>query len=289
MGIKNLLILFLLAAIWGASFLFMRISAPIFGPITLIEYRVASAALALLLFSFLLNKKLQLTKYGVHYLKLGFINTALPFLLFAYAAQTLSASLLSVLNASSPIWGAVVAKIWYKKPLSLMQTFGMFLGVLGVAILVGFDQNALVNSNLAIFATLMASFCYGIGSNYSQTRKEVEPYANAHGSLWAATIIILPLMLAFPHVQQPTTPIWMSVIALGVLCTAFAYILYFKLIVEVGAQSALTVTFLIPVFGVLWGRVFLHELLNWQMILGALIVVLGTAFVTQALPLRRFK
>ena len=270
-----------LSAIWGASFLFMRMGAPVLGPTLLIGCRVLFAALFLAVVGAALRKPLDARRNAGHYLVLGLFNSALPFLLFAFAARTLSASLLSILNATAPIWGAVIGAVWTRTALSPRSLLGLALGVAGVALLVGFDPGTLrEGAPLAIALGLGATLSYGIATNYAKSAKKVEPFANAHGSMWAATLLIAPAVPFAPPVAMPSLTIALAVLALGVLCSGVAYLLYFRLIADIGAASALTVTFLVPVFGVLWGHVFLGEPLGWNTLVGAAIVIVGTALVT---------
>lgn len=285
MNTANMLRLILLAAIWGSSFLFMRISAPVLGPGLLIECRVAFAALFLLIVGFLLKKKLNLAEHWKHYFILGFFNSAFPFLLFAYAASTLTASVLSVLNATAPMWGALISALWYRQAISAKKVLGLVLGTCGVALLVGFDAVATKpGAGIAIGAALVAAICYSVASAYAKEAKSVEPFANAHGSMWAATVLAIPALFLFPMRAPATIGIMGAALALGVMCTGVAYILYFKLIEDVGTTSALTVTFLNPLFGILWGALFLHEVVGWHTIAGSTIVIMGTALVTGFRP-----
>lgn len=290
MNTANMLRLVALAAIWGGSFLFMRIAAPVLGPAVLIEYRVGFAALFLALVAFVFHLRgkgapLELRRHWKHYLILGMFNSALPFLLFAFAARTLSASVLSVLNATAPMWGALVGAVWARQSVSARTALGLLLGTAGVALLVGFDHAAeRPGAAIAVAAALVAAFSYSIASQYAKSAPAVAPFANAHGSMWAAAILVLPLVAFFPAPGEPTVGIMVAVLALGVLCSGIAYIIYFKLIEEVGTTSALTVTFLNPVFGILWGALFLHEAIGWHTIAGSAIVLLGTALVTGFKP-----
>ncbi|MCB1763370.1 MAG: DMT family transporter [Gammaproteobacteria bacterium] len=289
MGIINLALLLVLSAIWGGSFLFMRVAAPVLGPALLTEGRVASAALFLAGLALLLGKTLQIGRYWRHYLVLGLFNSALPFLLFGLAAQSLTASLLSILNATTPVWGALIGALWTRQPLPIRSISGLTLGIAGVALLVGYDPMTRdAGTGWAVPAALGASFCYGIASQYAKQAKSNGPFANAHGSMWAATLLIAPVLPLFPANQPPSSSVLLPVIALGVLCSGIAYLIYFRLIEQIGATSALTVTFLIPLFGVLWGVLFLHEQIGWHTIAGSLIVLLGTALVTGFSPARRF-
>jgi drug/metabolite transporter (DMT)-like permease len=285
MNTANFLRLLLLAAIWGGSFLFMRIGAPVLGPAVLIEYRVLFAALFLAAVGLVLKKRLDLRANWKHYLMLGFFNSALPFLLFAYGARTLTASVLSVLNATAPMWGALIGALWARQPITIRSALGLVLGTAGVALLVGFDDVArLPGAGLAIAAALAAALCYSIASLYAKSSKSVEPFANAHGTMWAATLFVLPALPFFPSPATPTPGAWAAVLALGVVCSGIAYLIYFRLIDEVGPTSALTVTFLNPVFGILWGALFLGEAVGWHTLAGAATVLVGTALVTGFVP-----
>ncbi len=285
MSPASLFRLVLLSAIWGASFLFMRIGAPVLGPTLLIEIRVGLAALFLFAVGLLLKKSLSVGTHWRHYLILGLLNSALPFLLFAYAAQTVSASLLSILNATAPIWGALLGALWTRTPLNPKAALGLALGVGGVALLAGFDRFALQpGAALAIAAALGAACSYGIASLYAKSARAVEPFANAHGSMWAATLLIAPALPFFPAVAEPDASVIWAVIALGILCSGVAYLLYFRLIADIGAAPALTVTFLIPVFGIVWGNRVLDEPIGWHTLAGSAIVILGTALVTGFSP-----
>lgn len=290
MNTANMLRLVALAAIWGGSFLFMRICAPVLGPAVLIEYRVAFAAVFLALVGWVLHLRgksapLAVRTHWKHYLILGLFNSALPFVLFAFAARTLSASVLAVLNATAPMWGALVGAVWARQRISPRSALGLLLGSAGVALLVGFDHVAeLPGAGLAVVAVLVAAFSYSIASQYAKSAPSVAPFANAHGSMWAAAILVLPLLAFIPAPGEPTVGIMAAVLTLGVVCSGIAYIIYFKLIEEVGTTSALTVTFLSPVFGILWGALFLHEIIGWHTIAGSAIVLFGTALVTGFTP-----
>lgn len=285
MSTANLFRLIFLAAIWGGSFLFMRIAAPVLGPAVLIEYRVVFAALFLAAIAVAMKKPLGWRRHWKHYLVLGFFNSALPFLLFAWSARTLSASVLAVLNATAPMWGALIGAVWQRQMVSARVLLGLVLGTAGVALLVGLDHvTSREGAGLAIAAALFASFNYGIASIYAKAAPAVEPFANAHGSMWAAALLVLPSLLFFPAPATPTIGIMAAALALGVLCSGVAYLLYYGLIRDVGATSALTVTFLSPLFGILWGALFLQEVVGWYTIAGAAIVIVGTAFVTGYRP-----
>ena len=278
--------LVVLSAIWGGSFLFLRIAAPVFGPVVLTELRAAFAALFLLIVGWTLRRPLDAGKHWKHFLILGLFNSALPFLLFSFAAKTLSASVMSILNATAPIWGAIIGALWMRQSPSGRTVLGLLLGVAGVSLLVGGDQLTVQpGATTAIAAALLATFSYGIATNYAQTATAVEPFANAHGSMWAAAILVAPATPFSPLVASPGAGVIAAAVALGIVCSGMAYQIYFRLVKDVGATSALTVTFLIPVFGVLWGSLFLSEVVRWNTIVGAGVIIAGTALVTNFNPL----
>lgn len=281
MNTASLIRLLVLAAIWGASFLLLRIAAPVLGPALVIEGRLLSAALFLFAVALALGKRLEMSRHWRHYLALGLLNSALPFLLLAFAAQTLSASLLAILNATSPIWGAVVVAAWGGNRPTALSAVGLVLGCAGVGLLVGFDSAALrPGAGWAIAAALGAAASYGIASAYAKSAPAVEPFANAHGSMWAAALLAAAALPFFPASAPPTTGIIGAVLALGVLCSGIAYLLYFRLVADIGPAPALSVTFLIPGFGVLWGHLFLGEIIGWHTLAGAAVIIGGTALTT---------
>ncbi len=275
----NTLRLIILAAIWGGSFLFMRVAAPVFGPVALIELRVGIAGLFLLAAAWWMRHPPPAPRHWRHFLFVGLFNAALPFLMYGYAAQTLSASLLSILNATAPLFGAVIAAVWLHAPVTRTAALGLVLGVAGVAVLV--DGGAAFSGAhwwLAVGAALVAPLSYGISSTYAKVAAaKVSPFDNAHGSMWAATLMLLPLVWAVPSHGAPSGGDWAAVTALGTLCTGAAFLIYFRLIRDVGPVRALSVTFLIPVFGVLWGALFLREPVGSSTLIGGAIILLGTA------------
>ena len=279
--------LLLLADLWGSSFLFMRMAASVVGPAWLILARVGLAAIFLWMVATWFNNGLQGSRYWRQYLLLGLFNSALPFLLFAYAAQTISASLLSILNATAPMWAAVISRVWFKSDLSISKLFGMGIGLAGVVALAGVESMTLPAGGMwAIAAGLAATLSYGIATNYTKIAPNVESFSNAHGSMWAATLVMIPVALATPMPAEVSmVPTGLAVLALGIVCSGVAYLIYFRLIADFGGVSALTVTFLIPVFGILWGAWLLGEPVSWTTAGGGLLVLLGTAMVTGFSPL----
>ncbi|MBI5900559.1 MAG: DMT family transporter [Rhodocyclales bacterium] len=286
MSTASFLRLLLLSAIWGGSFLLIRVGAPALGPVTLMEARVLLAAIFLAAVALALRlPPLDWRAHWRHYLVIGLLNSALPFLLFGYAALSLPASLLSILNATSPLWGTLIGALWQRAPLDGRRLAGLALGIVGVGLLVGFDRVALnPGAGLAIAASLAAALCYAMASSYAKSARAVAPFANAHGSMWAASLLIAPLLAAFPPAAAPAPGMLALVAALGVLCSGIAYLLYFRLIEDIGAAPALTVTFLIPLFGSFFGWLVLGETIGWHTLAGGAVVIVGTALVTGFSP-----
>ncbi|GAA5647712.1 DMT family transporter [Vibrio proteolyticus] len=279
-----------LAAIWGGSFLFMRIAAHSFGPAYLIEARVGFAALSLLLAALYLRKGLPPRQHIRHFMILGLINSAMPFLLFGYAAQTLNVSTLSILNSTAPIWGALIGYLWHRAPLTKSAILGMLIGITGVSILVGWDLSVSGYDKLIpMIAATLAATSYGLATNYTKNAPQVSSFDNSHGSMWAATLWVLPLLPFVPMQQTPTGTEMLSVVALGVVCTGMAYLLYFNLVRDIGPTSTLTVTFLIPIFGIFWGYLILDEPVGFNTIAGTALVLGGTMLVTGFSPVKFLK
>lgn len=290
MNFASLFRLLALAAIWGASFLFMRIAVPTLGPVVLIAQRVLLAALVLVAIALATRRYRELIgNWRVHF-TVGAVNTVIPFLLFAWAAQTLPASLLSILNATAPIFGAICTALWLGQRPTPKVIAGLLAGLAGVAVLVGFDPSVLARNGLpAVFASLAAAACYGIATTYLKARAPaITPFTVAHGSMWASTLILTPLVPLFPQTAPASSTVIGAVLLLGVLCTGIAYLLYFRLIADLGPTRALTVTFLIPVFGVLWGHLVLGEDIGLRTFVGAAIVLAGTALSTGFSPRQVF-
>ncbi|WP_395401705.1 DMT family transporter [Pseudoduganella sp. UC29_106] len=285
MNTANLIRLVTLAAIWGGSFLFMRIAAPVLGPAVLIEYRVTFAALFLAAIALLLRKPLHLRQHWKHYLILGLFNSALPFLLFAFAARTLSASVLSVLNATAPMWGALIGAVWQRQMVSARVMLGLALGTVGVALLVGFDHvSSREGAGIAIAAGVFAAFNYGIASTYAKSAKAVEPFANAHGSMLGGRSPYPAIACAVPAARRAYRRHHGRRARAGHPVQRHRLPALLWPDPRRGANVSLTVTFLNPLFGILWGTLFLHEVVGWYTIVGAAIVISGTMLVTGYKP-----
>lgn len=273
--------LFLLAAIWGASFLFLRIAVPEFGPVPLIALRVGIATLVLLPVLRTAAARAQFRSKLWQLLVVGVTNSALPFTLFAVGALHLGAGFEAILNATTPLWAAVLGAMLFGAPIGRAQIVGLGVGLLGVVILVGDQPVSQGAAYWAVAAVLLAPMSYGYAVHYARRHLAgVDPALTAFGSqLTAAAVLVLPAAYTWPaHAVQ--ADIWAAVVALGVLCTGVAYVLYFRLVAQVGAAYAASVTFLIPAFGMLWGALFLHEPVTGAMLAGCAIILVGTALAS---------
>jgi drug/metabolite transporter (DMT)-like permease len=281
---RDLAELFTLAAIWGASFLFMRLGAAGFGPVPLAMVRVLGATLFLLPALALRGEWLALKRHWKAIFLVGITNSAIPFLCFSYAALSITAGLSSIFNATTPLWGAVFAWLWLKDRLSGWRVLGLaigFAGVLGLAWEKASFKPGAGSTGWAVLACLLATLLYGFAANFTKKRLTgVPPMALAAGSqLSSAVALLLPGLWLWPA-RMPGGSAWLAAVALAVLCTGAAYVLYFRLIAHVGPANAISVTFLIPAFAVLWGALFLHEGITPAMVLGCAVILCGTALVT---------
>jgi drug/metabolite transporter (DMT)-like permease len=280
--------LLLLAVIWGASFLFMRVAAPEFGPIALVGIRVGVAALFLIVVLAWRGGLRGMLAVSKPLTVLGAISSALPFTLFAYATLYVTAGVAAVLNATAPLFGALVGYFWLRDKLAPARVLGLIVGFGGVIVLFwGGIPLEVGGATWAMIAGLVASLSYGVSVNYTKRRLSgVPPLVTATGSQISATLLLLPLCaMRWPSVMPPLRS-WLCVIGLGIVCTGIANIIFFRLISHVGPAKAITVTYLIPVSGMLWGLVFLHEPITVGMVIACAVILLGTALATGGLPLR---
>lgn len=271
-----------LAAIWGSSFIFMRIAAPALGPVLTTDLRVLIAGIVLVVWLRLTGASADWRVQWRHYIVAGVIMSAFPYLCFAYAALHIPAGYSAVLNSSSPMFGAVFGAIWLGETMTARKTAGLVIGIAGVALISLRDQHAAGdNTLLAVLACLAASASYGISGVY--IKKFIHgpgPAAIATGSQLMAGLVLLGPALLAPVPGTLTLPVAGAVVALAVLCTAVALIGYFKLFARVGPSNALTVTFLIPLFGILWGFLFLGEAITAPMLGGCVLILAGTLLAT---------
>lgn len=277
----------LLASIWGASFIFMKIGTPEFGPFLFMAMRTLVASLFLIPFIYITKNQSELIKHWDKMLIVGALNTAIPFVLFGWATLTLSAGNTAVLNGTTPMFGALIAFFWLKEKLSMSAVIGICIGFLGVYFLM-FDKILDESNNVVLptLAVMTAAMCYGISASYTKIYLGgVSSLVLATGSQVGATLLLLPFGLFLLPDDIPSTDAILSVITLGILCTGVAYILFFRLIAEIGPTKTISVTYLISVFGIAWGMIFLDETINQWTLLGAGLILSGVSLTTGIIKL----
>ena len=276
----------LLSAIWGSSFLFMRIATQEFGPFATAGLRVSVAALFLL--PLLLARGLggSLRQHWKTTLAVGVLNSAVPFVCFTYALLSISTGLSAILNATVPLFGAVIAWLWLKDRPSRSRIVGLLIGFAGVAMLAWNKASFKPDANgsvtgWAVLAVLLACLCYGLTASAAKRWMTGLPsLVSATGSQVGASLALLPLMLLYWPQHPVSHQAWLAVLAVGVLCTGLAYILYFRLIERAGPARALAVTFVVPAFAMLYGVLLLGEHITLWMLLSGLVIITGTMLST---------
>jgi drug/metabolite transporter (DMT)-like permease len=270
-----------LAALWGGSYLCMRLGAGEFGPVALAGVRAAGAALLLMPVVMWRGEAALLRRYWKPIAIVALTNNALPFVLFSTAALSIPAGSSALFTAATPLFTALIAWLWLGDRLTLPRAGGLALGFGGVVLLVwdklqGGGEHALLASAACIGATVL----YGFASNYSKRAlSELPPLAVAAGSQFACALMLaLPALAAWPA-HAPSARAWGAAAMLAIACTALAYVLFFRLIARVGPARTVAVTFLIPPFGMLWGALFLGEAVTAPMLAGCAIILAGTALI----------
>ncbi len=276
----------LLSAIWGASFLFMRLAVVEFGTMPTAFVRVAIASIVLLPLLWMRGQGQHLKRHWRGLVVIGMLNSAIPFALFAYSLLSITTGLSAILNATVPLFGAVVAWLWLKDRPTGSRVLGLAIGFLGVAMLAwdkaSFKPDASgLAPGWAVLACLVATLFYAVAANSAKRYLTGVPsLVAATGSQLGATLgLAVPALWLWPA-GMPGMKAWLAVIMVGVLCTGVAYVLYFRLIDQLGPARAVTVTFVVPVFAMLYGGLFLGEAVTgWMLFCGA-IIVCGTALST---------
>ena len=280
----DILRLLALAAIWGASFLFMRIIAPVIGTVPTAFFRVSIAATGLLLILALMRTHWDFRGKFKTVLLLGVINSGIPATMYSVAAQVLPAGYSAIFNATTPLMGVLIGGLFFSERLSLSKMAGVALGLFGVAILtragpVAFDLELLMGA----LACLVATTCYGfagfLARRWLDQQGGLDSRLSALGSMLGASLFLLPLF-GYSVISEPPASwggwnVWLSLLGLGLGCTAFAYIVYFRLLTSIGPVKSMTVTFMIPPFGVLWGAMLLDEPLSMAHIYGGVLIAVA--------------
>jgi len=289
MTLRDMIDMLLLAALWGVSFLFMRIAGPEFGAVALVGVRVAVAALFLLPILLLRGDLAELRVNWGRTAVLGTFNSALPFILFVYSTFYITGGFSAILNATAPLWAALIAWIWLSDRLTASQGTGLVVGFAGVYLLVWDKVSFTISGTLlAILAAIIASASYGFAANMTiRYARDVKPLVLATGSQLAATGLVLPgALLTWPDAPV-SPPAWAAALGMGVGSTGLAYMLYFRLIANIGASRAIAVTYLVPAFAMIFGAVFINEIVTLTMLVGCAIILLGTSLATGMLTLTR--
>lgn len=297
MPLPSFLRLVLLAALWGGSFLLMRVAAPVLGalPTTFARVLLGAAGLALLLVVLRLRPQFG-GKLGATLL-LGVVNSGIPFLMFAMAARSLPAGYSAILNATTPLMGVLIGALAFGERITAARVGGVVLGMAGVAVLAQAGPVALTPEVLGgMGACLVATACYGLAGfltkRWITERGGLDSRIVALGSQMGAVLVLVPVV-AWELLRQPAVatawlaapaPVWGALLALGLLCTALAYVLYFRLIADVGPLKALTVTFLIPLFGVAWGWLLLGEPATLAHVAGGGLIAAALWLVLRPVP-----
>lgn len=269
----------LLGAIWGCSFLFMRVAVPSFGPYALVEVRLLLGALVLL--PFLWKARAQFPARRWRWLvPIGLINSAIPFVLFAWAAQRAPAAIGAICNAMTVLFAALIAFLFFGEKIGMRRAIALLVGFTGVVVLATAKVSGL-SIGTAVIAGSLAALLYGLGVNLVKRHMTgLPPAASAGATLGSAALVMLPLALThWPEAPIPVVS-WACAIALGVVCTGFAFLMFYRLIARIGPARASTVTYLVPMFGALFAWMFLGEPVTLAMLIaGALI--LGSVAVSQ--------
>jgi drug/metabolite transporter (DMT)-like permease len=285
----------LLSAIWGASFLFTRLGAVEFGAVPTAAVRVAVAAAFLFPLLWLRGLVPELRRHWKSVFLIGVLNSGIPFACYAFALLSITTGMSAILNATVPLFGALIAWFWLNDRPTASRVLGLAIGFAGVALLAwdkaSFKPDASgIAPAWAVLACLLACLCYGVAASATKRfLSGVPALVTATGSQIGATLgLALPALWFWPA-RMPGLSAWLSLVAVGVLCTGIAYVLYFRLIEQAGPARALAVTFVVPVFAVFYGVLFLAETVTGWMLLCGLVIVCGTALSTGLLELRRLK
>ncbi|WP_455814271.1 DMT family transporter [Pseudomonas graminis] len=280
--------LMLLAAIWGASFLFMRIATPYFGSLNTAFLRVLFGCVGLIALLLVLRTNMTFNGKALPAMSLGVINSAVPFVMYCMAAKWLPAGYSAILNATTPLMGVLIGGLCFSEAFTLRKIVGVVLGLAGIVLLTTTGSLALSHEVLlGIAACLVATACYAsagfLTKKWIGDRGGLDARLVALGSQIGACLFLLPVFIGSliiqPVVQWNHPAVWLCVLALGLICTAWAYILFFRLIADIGPLRTLTVTFLIPPFGILWGYLFLGETLSKGFVAGGVVIIVAVWLV----------
>ncbi len=280
-----------LAAMWGASYLFMRIAVPHLGPVLMIELRVLIAGLLLAAFACATRRAIGWREHWPGFLFVGAVGLALPFVLIAEALTVIDASTAAILNALSPLFASIVAAVWIRDPVTPAKAGGIALCLAGTAILVGWTPVPMTGGELlAASMSVAATALYGFSIVFTKVKlKGASPMGTSAATLLFAALSLLAFTPVTRDLASVPAAAWLALGGLAVLSTAVAFVLYYRLIADVGPVKAITVTLLVPVFGMVWGVIFLGEPVTPGRIAGCAIILAGCSLILGLLrlPLRR--
>lgn len=273
-----------LAAIWGSSYLFIRMVAPVIGVSLTMGTRVLIAALFLSVLSLVYGQFPSFKKYWWQYILLGALNMVLPNLLVVFSVMQLNASMGSVLNATTPLFTLLIARIWLKEKLSVAKITGLLLGITGIVILVGWNPVAVNGKTMiAVVASILAAVSYGFANVFTRIKfTGSNPMKTASGQMIGAAALVLPFLFAGGDAQTFSLPVFTPLLILGIVCTALAFIIYFKLVSSMGSVNTSMVTILVPFFGILWSAVFLNEPVTIGLLIGLIFIITGLTLVIRS-------
>jgi drug/metabolite transporter (DMT)-like permease len=277
---RDVIELLLLSVLWGGAYLFTRAAVPAFGPAPLVSMRLGIAALLLLPMVAMRGGLPQLRAHPRALFMVGVPYTALPFMLMTWGALHITAGLSAVLNATAPMFGALVAHFVLKERLHAWRAAGLALGFFGVLILMSSGSVSLKTGEgpLAVLAVLGTAMIWSVGANYTRQKMVgVDPLVTTAGSLALASLCLVPLAWATWPATPPTARAWAEMAFLGIASSGLGMWMYFRLLSRIGAVRAMSVTFLSPLVAMVSGAIYLGEALTLQMLLGCAVVLLGTA------------
>jgi drug/metabolite transporter (DMT)-like permease len=283
--VQDIAKLVFLAAIWGSSYLMMKGLVPILGPVVTASSRVFVGGGLLLSYCFFKKIPINFKKDFHHFLIVGGVNTAIPFTMYAIAADFVPTSYSVILNATAPLFGALLAWPILQQPIAFKKGLGLFLGLFGVILIAGLHQvqGLQVRTLQGIAACLFAAFCYGLAGIYmGKKTKHIKPVVLAGMGQWTASFLIMPFYPLAPLRGVPDFSLLYYFLMLSVCCSALAYFIYYELVLKHGPAKALTVTYLMPLFGLLWGRIFLGELWYPTMLVGCASILCGVFLVLKS-------
>ncbi len=277
----SLVKLLCLAAIWGSSFIFMSVLAPVLGPWLTANLRVLLAGVVFILYFLLTKFDPEWKKYWRHYLIVGFLNAGVPFALYSFAALSIPASYEAILNTTTPMFGAIFAWLWLQERMTLRKMLGLLIAALGVGFVVNLGPTKVTAPFIyAVLACLGATFCYGLAGVYiKKFATTVKPIGMAGCSQFLVGLLMLPISATQSIHGKIDARIVLCLLGLSLVCSAFAFLLFYQLLAELGPTKAMTVAFLIPVFGMFWGFLFLKEKIHIYMVFGTFLIALGTWFL----------